>query len=233
MKVRIALKTLTLLALLTASMLLHASTILSTADSNLLVTTFNGSLTVGTATPNSGNCIPFNCNVAGQIANVDYQQVYTSAAFAGPTTLSSLTLYNWGLGGNSLVIGGTYSVYLSTTSAAVDGLNGTNLALNRGPDWTVFGSFLAGTDTNPSITINGIPFSYNPANGNLLLEIFGLGQANICNGCGNSYMAVDTSGSVGSRALAYTTAIPEPGTLVMFGSGIIGLAGLLRRKINL
>ena len=26
---------------------------------------------------------------------------------------------------------------------------------------------------------------------------------------------------------------PEPGTLVMFGSGIIGLAGLLRRKINL
>jgi hypothetical protein len=26
---------------------------------------------------------------------------------------------------------------------------------------------------------------------------------------------------------------PEPGTLVMFGSGVIGLAGLLRRKINL
>jgi hypothetical protein len=26
---------------------------------------------------------------------------------------------------------------------------------------------------------------------------------------------------------------PEPGTLVMFGSGIIGLAGVLRRKINL
>jgi hypothetical protein len=28
-------------------------------------------------------------------------------------------------------------------------------------------------------------------------------------------------------------ATPEPGTLVMFGSGIIGLAGVLRRKINL
>jgi len=26
---------------------------------------------------------------------------------------------------------------------------------------------------------------------------------------------------------------PEPGTLIMFGSGIIGLAGVLRRKINL
>ncbi len=27
--------------------------------------------------------------------------------------------------------------------------------------------------------------------------------------------------------------VPEPGTLVMFGSGILGLAGVLRRKINL
>ena len=30
-----------------------------------------------------------------------------------------------------------------------------------------------------------------------------------------------------------TSTTPEPGTLVMFGSGIIGLAGILRRKINL
>ncbi len=30
-----------------------------------------------------------------------------------------------------------------------------------------------------------------------------------------------------------SSATPEPGTLVMFGSGIIGLAGILRRRINL
>ena len=29
------------------------------------------------------------------------------------------------------------------------------------------------------------------------------------------------------------TITPEPGTLVMFGSGIIGLAGMIRRKISL
>ncbi len=28
-------------------------------------------------------------------------------------------------------------------------------------------------------------------------------------------------------------ATPEPGTLIMFGSGVVGLAGLLRRKVNL
>jgi PEP-CTERM motif-containing protein len=31
----------------------------------------------------------------------------------------------------------------------------------------------------------------------------------------------------------YGAQSPEPGTLMMFGSGVLGLAGLLRRKINL
>jgi hypothetical protein len=29
------------------------------------------------------------------------------------------------------------------------------------------------------------------------------------------------------------TSLPEPGTLVLFGSGILGMAGLIRRKLNL
>lgn len=36
----------------------------------------------------------------------------------------------------------------------------------------------------------------------------------------------------GDFARIITAATPEPGTLVMFGTGVVGLAGLLRRKFN-
>lgn len=227
-----AIKTLALVVLLTTCMMLNAGTILSFADLNGLVTTFDGT-TVGTSDPSQANCIPFLCNVAGQVATIDYQQVYLGTA-VGSQSITSVDFYNnLSFGGSTLVIGGTYSVYLSTTSVAVGALS-TNLASNRGGDWILVGSFLAGTDTNPMITIAVNPFNFIAAGGNnLLLEIIGTGQANICNGCGNSYMEEDTSGSVTSRAGVYSdNTTPEPGTLVMFGSGIIGLAGMLRRKIN-
>jgi hypothetical protein len=39
--------------------------------------------------------------------------------------------------------------------------------------------------------------------------------------------------AIGTMSIYTSSAVPEPGSLVMFGSGIIGLAGILRRKISL
>jgi PEP-CTERM motif-containing protein len=51
---------------------------------------------------------------------------------------------------------------------------------------------------------------------------------------GNWTIEVDPDGPDGpdTEPDPSPTPTPEPGSLVMFGSGIMGLAGLLRRKIN-
>jgi hypothetical protein len=43
----------------------------------------------------------------------------------------------------------------------------------------------------------------------------------------------DTMSYFGPNFEYTANTVPEPGTLVMFGSGIIGLAGVLRRKLNM
>jgi len=43
----------------------------------------------------------------------------------------------------------------------------------------------------------------------------------------------DTMSYFGPNFAYSTSAVPEPGTLIMLGTGVLGLAGVLRRKINL
>jgi hypothetical protein len=39
------------------------------------------------------------------------------------------------------------------------------------------------------------------------------------------------SATLGGGSITYQTPVPEPGTLALFGSGLVGLAGLIRRKM--
>jgi len=151
---------------------------------------------------------------------VDYYfgGVYQTARdFTNPVALFNAGANNVGItydaANNSLWISG----YGSSTTVADYSLNGALLS-----------SFSTGQLYNSALALD-------PADQTLWL-------VNGLNGNLEQYSQAGVLLSVGPNVgfpyggefnLEPATTTPEPGTLVMFGSGILGLAGVLRRKINL
>jgi hypothetical protein len=214
-----------------------------------------GTVTVGTY--DVGNCYPFLCNDSGTNTGpaIDYQQVYSHTAFPGTITITDIQFaYAAQFGGTSTVLPGDYGFWLGTSANPFNALSSNQVA-NRSADWTLVDSLTNPVvDCNPTCTFN-LPtsFTYNPANGDLLFEVIATNQMIFSNGSGNGYNEADDTGALMSRTwclanqncanaivdsvglvTTFSTGapIPEPGTLVMLGSGVVGLAGLLRRKIS-
>ena len=197
-----------------------------------------------------GNCFPWGCAY-----NAEYQQVYTQTAFPGIITITGLHFYNTQVnnGATSLPTG-NWSISLSTTSVGVNTITG-NFAGNLGGDNTAVwnGNISQAWAFGDTLTITfSTPFTYNPANGNLLMDVVGSGVSVPGN---NTYFDVN-SGGVTTRVFCYsgiacnpgnpspgyglvttfvtgTAPTPEPGSILLLGSGVLGLAGMLRRKMNL
>jgi hypothetical protein len=209
-------------------------------------------VTVGTYT--TGNCFPYLCNDSGTNSGVsiDYQQGYSHSAFSGPITITDIGIYYASqFGGTSTVLAGTYDVYLAYVNGTFNNLS-TTLSNNYTSRTLVATLNENGsTTTNPSWSFNITPFTYNPANGDLLLEVVANNQTILQNGNGNGYNEADNTGSVMNRAYCITnvgcnandgvglvttfstsSTVPEPSTFLMLGSGIMGLAGVMRRKLN-
>lgn len=118
------------------------------------------------------------------------------------------------------------------------------------------------TATSATGTYNGSPillvtpgvdgaFSYNnlvyfpPVSGysldlyGLVFNVSGLGDVNLCasTGCGgfDGYTNISNFGGYAYTNVSATfdSPTPEPSTLLMFSSGILGLTGVLRRKFSL
>ena len=111
---------------------------------------------------------------------------------------------------------------------------GGTLTFTFGTPISAFGAYFTGLQV-PGINISffdgssqsvPIPGDYN--NGGTAFVGFTDTAANI-----SSVTIVGLNDIIGVDDVRYSGAVPEPGTLVMFGSGILGLAGVLRRKLGL
>ncbi len=188
--------------------------------------------------PETGNCIPFGCTLSAI-----YQQVYNSNAFPGAITITGLTFFHTQYAPGGDLNTGTYTVSLSTTSKAVDGLNTVNFDENLGADNALFfsGTLPASVPFGESFTLSGGPFAYDPALGNLLVDIR---IADIGNTGPGTYLdyrhepgtLFSRAGSFGGNSSGLVTqfeteaaAIPEPGTLSLLAAGLLALP-LLRRR---
>ncbi len=200
----------------------------------------HASVLVG-APANSANCFPFGCP-DGSI----YQQVYDGTNFGGTIiTITGLTFFHTVNTGGDNLNTGTYTISLSTTSSAVNGLSTTDFNSNLGGDNALFftGSLPASVAFGSSFTLAGSAFTYNPASGNLLVDIriFGIGHT----GAELFLDARSSAGTIFSRAHNFgsvfdsyglvtqfetdAVAVPEPATWSLLAASLLGL-GLLRRR---
>jgi len=191
----------------------------------------------------AGLCVPFGCDSFGP--STQYQQVYANTAFPQPIAIRTITFFNTKSPSGSFLYS-NYQVSLSTTNKAVGQLS-TNLAENIGGDSQVFFSGILSGAATGRFTISGLGFNYNPAAGNLLLDI----QRTPLlppSGVGSGGIAFDGLAGTASGTYSwmhnysplvfpgfglmtdFSDAVREPGTVALMGAGILSLIVIRRWK---
>lgn len=178
-------------------------------------------------------------NVCPQAGSASVGAAYTSAVAATGTCNIVITFNSDGSIGTSLANPNPYD---GSDDQLVGVVNNTSHVITSfsisGPDTGNGGPFGFDGDGICAYT----PFASNsqPCNGGYLggaSSFSGINGTNtsgtvnfvgIASGGGTSYFSLEEPASLNLRV----GSTPEPGTLVMFGTGLIGLAGAIRRKLR-
>jgi hypothetical protein len=201
---------------------------------------------VGTKTPDTAweNAFPFSTLPSYYgYPSTRYQQVYASSAFAGPIDIRQLVFY---ASSNTLapILDGTIQVFLSVTDRGVNGISYRPFDDNLGPDTRLFATLGGGFSlTDSELVIGGVPFHYDPAQGNLLLDFrfsgvtLGHGGPFFSALSGTAADAIPFSrwhdfgiGFDNQGLVTGFRSVAEPGTLILLGVGLVGLF-LVRRRL--
>src|SRR5690349_1958293 len=156
------------------------------------------SLVVGS--PAGGNNVfPFGGGFGPTNASTRYQQAYASSDFSGIGSPFLITSIDF-LHGSGKLAPSTYTLYFSTISAGIDSLSNVNFDSNRGADNTFFASITLTGTAPATLTFSGIPFNYNPTQGNLLLDIVvSPGGVSANSGFGAAYSSTSNAFGIFSR----------------------------------
>jgi hypothetical protein len=219
---------------------------------------------VGIGTADTSSFIPFgglSSELAAQLSDPTvfprYQQVYSKDAFADPLIIRGLQFFEFDSpgGSGSALLGGTFTLYLSTTTKSVNGLDGNDLDSNLGSDNAVFAANVALTSvySNGTLSFVGTPFFYDPSVGNLLvdMQVGGYDPDNAVADLvlGNRKFFQQTTDTIGegdplvslvsnydglnNMSVGLVTdviPIPEPSTYFLMSSGLLALGLLLKRR---
>ena len=174
----------------------------------------------------------------------------TQSQFESYLTANSATILNWVSNGGALLLqeagwntpstftflNGTFTLDYGYTLSSSGTLTAAGVGAFPGTPTTQSGNYLA----HEYISITGSPTVFMVSDNDGVSAIvagerYGKGYI-MFSGLTDSQFH-NSGTSLNTDVIAYTAAqadcVPEPSTLVMLGSGVLGLAGLIRRKIDL